>query len=172
MSWDDFYRRRDAINLVLARAGRAPQGLPFEGLAEVEAVFADREELALALQYKWSQALMGRIAVALTDVARTPELDHVEAVAGAWRATAKHEPVLRALLDGYAAEAGDRFRAALLAEQRMLAFAAGLAEAGEPANETARIGAAFLALVRNAPSRPARPRNPIEQLLRRLVASS
>jgi hypothetical protein len=82
------------------------------------------------------------------------------------------QPELRALLDAYAADAGPVFRAELAAEQWMLALAAGLAEVGEPAEETARIGAAFLALIRSGPRQPARRRHPIEQLVRRLVASS
>jgi hypothetical protein len=172
MSWDDFYRRRDAIDLVLAHARRHPgAGLPFDELSAVRGVFADRDELALALQYKWSQLLTGRVAVALADAERAQDVDHLEAVACAWRTSAARHPELRALLDGY--EPDDRFRAASQAEQRMIAYATGLAEPGEPAPETARIGAAFLALVRTAPRQPVRRRaSPIEQLFRRLVASS
>lgn len=170
MSWEDFYRRRDAIGLVLAHAKRRKgTDLSFDAVREV---FADRGELAAALQYKWSQQLTGRIAVALVDPDQ--DLDHVEAVASAWRATARRHPELRALLDGYAAEADDVFHAVQRAEQRMLALAAGLAEQGEPADETARIGAAFLALIRSAPQQPPTRRraNAIEQLFRRLVASA
>jgi hypothetical protein len=168
MSWADFYRRRDAIALVLAHARRNKgSGLPFGEIDAVATVFADREELALALQYKWSQLLMGRIAVALTDAG---DADHVDAVATAWRTTASTHPELRDLLEGYAPDGREVFQACLHAEQRMIALAAGLAEPGEPADETARIGAAFLALIRSAPRQPTRRRNhPIEQLLRRLV---
>lgn len=174
MSWTDFYARRDAIDSALAYAGRhegAP--LPFDELDDVRSVFADREELGLALQYKWSQALTGHVAVALSDAERTPDIDHVEAVATAWRTAAAKQPEVRALLDAYAAsgQAGERFREAQRAEQRMLAHAAGLAETGEAADEVARIGAAFIALIRGIPSQTRR-RKPIEQLLRRLVASA
>ena len=173
MGWQDFYQRRDAIDMVLAHAGRHPgAGLPLNELPEVQAVFADRESLALALQYKWSQALMGRIAVALTDADQTEDIDQVVAVATAWRLAARQQPALRDLLDTHTSDAGDEFRGAVRAEQRMLAFAAGLAEPSEPADETARIGAAFQALIR-APRQPiARSTNPVEQLFRRLVASS
>jgi hypothetical protein len=169
MSWEDFYRRRDAIALVLAHARRHKgTDLPFDA---VRTVFADREELALALQYKWSQLLMGRIAVALADAGRSEDADHVETIAAAWRATATRHPELRDLLDNYTPDAGEVFLTCLAAEQRMVALAAGLAELGEPADETARIGAAFLALIRTTPRQSARRRNhPIEQLLRRLVA--
>jgi hypothetical protein len=123
------------------------------------------------LQYKWSQALTGRVTVALSDAERALDVDHVEAVATAWRTTAAKNPELRALLDDYLPVAGPAFRAAVRAEQRMIAYAAGLAETGEPAEETARIGAAFIALVRGTPRTPIRRGNPVEQLLRRLVAS-
>jgi hypothetical protein len=167
MSWANYYQRRDAIDRVLAQGA----DLPMHDEA-VRAVFADRESLALALQYKWSQILMGHIAAALVDADRTPDIDQVEAVAAAWRTAARRQPALRALLDGHAADAGEEFRSALRAEQRMLAFAAGLAEPTEPANETARIGAAFLALVQSTPRQPVnRHANSVEQLFRRLVAS-
>ena len=171
MSWTDFYRRRDAIDQVLAHARRHDDaGLPFEELPAVRAVFGSRAELALALQYKWSQALTGRVSVALADAERAPDVDHVEAVANAWRATARANPVLRRLLDEH--EPDDEFRAAVRAEQRMLAYAAGLADVTEPAGEAARVGAAFLALIRGTPDHTPRHANPIEQLFRRLVASA
>jgi hypothetical protein len=167
MGWTSYYQRRDAIDQVLTHAGQHPgAGLP----VAVPAVFADRESLALALQYKWSQVLMGHIAAALVDADH--DIDQVEAVATAWRTAARQQPALRDLLDGYTAEAGEEFHRALRAEQRMVAFAAGLAEPGEPATETARIGAAFLGLVRGTPRQPINRRtNPVEQLFRRLVAS-
>jgi hypothetical protein len=112
------------------------------------------------------------MAVALNDAETAPDTDHVEAVAGAWRAAARHAPALRTLLDGHAADpaAGPEFRAAQRDEARQVAYAAGLAEPGEPADEAARVGAAFLALVRTTP-RPGR-RGPIERALRRLVATA
>lgn len=173
MSWTDFYQRRDAIDLVLAHAKHHPgAGLPFADLAEVRAHFGSREELALALQYKWSQVLLGRLGVALLDAERNAEVDNLEAVTSAWRRAATDAPVLRDLLDGYVEDAGTEFLAALAHEQRMVAYAAGLAEFGEPAAETARVGAAFLALIRGTPIRPQRGRHPIERLIRKVDASS
>lgn len=172
MSWEDFYRRRDAIDAVRAYARKHDTTtLPFDEIDDVPAVFADRDELALALQYKWSQALQGRVTVALSDAERAQDTDHVEAVAAAWRTTAARLPELRTLLDRHLPDANRDFRAAVAAEQRMIAHAAGLAEIGEPADETARIGAAFIGLVRTTPKQPIRRGNPVEQLLRRLVAS-
>jgi hypothetical protein len=169
MGWSDFYRRRDAIELVLATAD---DRLPYAELAPVRAAFRSREDLALALQYRWTQALAGRLDVAMTDAEQSADVDHVGAVAAAWRTTARCHPALRRLLDSYAAEAGERFRAAIRAEQRTVALAAGLAGPDEPAGEVAGVGAAFLALVRERPDQPVRGGRPIEQLFRRLVASS
>ncbi|HKN98065.1 MAG TPA: hypothetical protein VJX10_13170 [Pseudonocardiaceae bacterium] len=169
MSWADHYRRRDAIELVLATGG---DRLPYAELESVREAFPSREDLALAMQYRWTQALTGRLDVALTDAERSADVDHVGAVAEAWRATARRCPELRRLLDSYWPEGGSRFREAVRAEQRMVALAAGLAGHDEPADEVARIGAAFLALVREGPDRPVRGGRPIEQLFRRLVASS
>ena len=46
MSWDEFGRRRRAIDAVLAHAERYPAaGLPFEQLPAVRAVFASRAEI-------------------------------------------------------------------------------------------------------------------------------
>jgi hypothetical protein len=173
MSWADFYRRRDAIDQVLAHARRHQDShAPYDELDTVRSVFGSRDELALALQYKWSCLLTGRLAAALADAERTQDADQVDAVAAAWRTTARQHPELRRLLDNHAKVGDAEFRAALRAEQRMVAHAAGLADADEPADETARIGAAFLTLVRGTPQRPMRRANPIEQLFRRLVAST
>jgi hypothetical protein len=173
MSWTDFYQRRDAINLVLDQARRNPGvGLPFDELPTVRAQFGSEEELALALQYKWSQLLLGRVGVAFVEAEHDKDADNLETVATALRRAAAEAPVLRDLLESYAEKAGHAFLAALAAEQRMVAYAAGLAEPGESAEQTARVGAAFLALIRGGSTRPARRRNPIEQLLRRLVASA
>jgi hypothetical protein len=169
MSWTEFYQRRDTIDLVLTQARRDPgAGLPFAELPEVRSQFGSREELALALQYKWSQLLLGRLGVALLDA----DVDSLEAVTSAWRRAAADAPVLRELLDGYATDAGSEFRAALAAEQRMIAYASGLAEFGEPAADVARIGSAFLALIRDTPNHEHRRRNPIESLIRKVVTSS
>jgi hypothetical protein len=157
MSWTDFYQRRDTIDLVLARAKRDPgAGLPFTELTEAREQFGSPEQLALALQYKWSQLLLGRLGVALLEAERDTEIDNLEAVTSAWRRTAADAPVLRELLDGYVQDAGPEFLAALAHEQRMVAHAAGLAEFGEPADETASVGSAFLALIRDTPRTPQR----------------
>ncbi len=126
-------------------------------------VFGGDDELALALQCKWSQQVHGRVAAALAGAERAEEVDQVAAVAHRY-------PTLRRILDKHL-RAGEAFGEAVRAEQRMLVLAAGLADAGEPP-EAARIGVAFLALIRTTPDRPNRPPNPVEKLFRRLGARS
>lgn len=170
MGWEDHYRRRDALNAVLEHAKRDPAaGLPF---TEVADVFATPADLLLALHYKWVMALTGRLGVALSEASGSPDLDPVDAVIAAWRATAAEHGELRQLLDAGADDHELAMRPAIEREQRLLALAAGLAEPGERPEEITRVGATLLALVRNAPERPARRRGPVEQLLRRLVTSA
>lgn len=155
MGWDDFYRRRDALDSVLAS---------YEpGVLDVPDVFDGPDELLLALHHRWSLRLAGRVELA------TLSGDPVEAVGAAWRETAAADPALRRLLDEHA----DRpaLRGVTLAEQRMLATAARLAEPGADPDEQAAVGAAFVALVRNSPQRTVRC-NPVERLLRKLVPSA
>jgi hypothetical protein len=172
MSWENYYRRRDALDQVLTYARKhASVKDAFGELPEVRSVFTSREQLALALQYKWSQILTGRMMVALSGPDRMPGFDLAEAVASAWRTAARTNPELRRLLDDYLADAGEEFRAAIDAEHRMIAFATGLADFDEPTVTTTRIGTAFLALVQDMPLEPMRRRNPIEQLLRLVVPS-
>ncbi|OZM70034.1 hypothetical protein CFN78_27590 [Amycolatopsis antarctica] len=170
MSWDDFYRRRDVMDAVLRRARRDPAGpLPFAEVPGATGMFGTETDLLLALHHRWSLLLAGRLRAAIGDAADVGgDGTHVDEVSRAWRATAEQHSTLRAVLD---AGVG-RYPAELLpvheAEHRMLALAAGLAEPGEPAAETARIGGAFVALLRAG---PAPRRNPVGQLLRRLTPS-
>jgi hypothetical protein len=156
VSWADFYQRRDAIDAALRHIHEGQCGpLPL-------GVFRDETELLLALHHKWLMALTGRMELALAETG-----DPVEAVAEAWRATATRHEALRRLLDDETHR--ETLRPAIEGEHRLLALSAELALPDEPTGEITAAGAAFLALVR---SRPARRRNPVEQLLRRLVASA
>lgn len=172
MSWTDFYRRRDALDAVLELARHDPEGpLPFPGKAAAE--FADPAEALLALHYRWSVRLTGRVGLAQVDAERDPAVDPVEAVAEAWRTTAAENPVLRRVLDANADGHGGVLASALDGEQRTLALAAGLAEPAEPRAEISRVGAAFLALIRSAPPKQVQRRdNPVEQFLRGLLTSA
>lgn len=139
MSWNDYYRRRDVIDAVLAVPG--PIGEAFTQVPDAAAVFADTDELLLALDHKWTRALTARIGLALTDT----DGDRVDAVSAAWRQTVAENPALRRVLDensgGVLADAAAR-------EHRMLALAAGLAEFTEPNDVLERVGGAFAALLR------------------------
>lgn len=173
MSWNDFYRRRDALNAVLEHARDDQAGeLPFAEVPDVAEVFTGPEELLRALHYKWVLALTGQLGVALSEAERSPDLDPVDATSAAWRATAATQPVLRRLLDEHADGYGPAMHAAIEGEQRLVALAAGLAEPHEPKDEVTRIGATYLTLLRTTPKRPVRRRGPVEQLLRRLVPSA
>jgi hypothetical protein len=169
MSWADFYRRRDAINAVLETARREPD----RDLAwsDVSDLFATPAELLLALHYSWMLVLTGRLGVNLAKADRDPGMDRVDAVLTAWRATAAQHDALRRILDVHAEEPA--MRPAIEGEQRLLALSAGLAELHDSSDEITRVGAALVALARNAPERVAQKRRgPVEQLLRRLVASA
>jgi hypothetical protein len=173
MSWTDFYRRRDALDAVLEHARHDPAGtLPFAEVPEAAEVFTGPEDLLLALHHRWTMKLTGRLGVALAEAGRDPGIDPVDAVLAGWRATAVEHGTLRRLLDAGAAEHAAALRPAIEGEQRLLALTAGLAEHGDTPEEIIRVGATLLALLRDAPEHPARRRGPVEQLLRRLVASA
>ena len=147
MSWTDFYRRRDALDAVLrAAAGDTAAPLTYD-----RDLFATEDDLLAALHYRWMQQLTGRLGLALEG----GDGDRVEAVTHTWRALAAEQPVLRAVLDEHLAS-----RDLVDREHRLLALTAGLADLTEPSDEIAKVGAAFLALVRKTPdtAAPARHR--------------
>lgn len=149
MGWDEYYRRRDALNGVIER-GELSVPEPFTGPTEV----------LLALHHRWSLQLVGRVELAAAAD------DPVDAVGAAWREAAAANPALLALLDEYTDH--PPLRALIRAEQRMLARAAGLTGPEDGRLEQAALGAAFVALLRNGPQER---RNPVERLLRKLVPS-
>ena len=93
MSWNDYYRRRDVIDAVLATTGTIEDA--FTQVPDAAAVFADTDELLLALDHKWTRALTAHIGLALSDTER----DRVDAVSAAWRRAVADNPTLRRLLD-------------------------------------------------------------------------
>jgi hypothetical protein len=135
MGWNDFYRRRDALNGVIER-GELSVPDPFDGPTEV----------LLALHHRWSLQLDGRVELAATE-----DDDPVDAVGAAWRAAAAANPGLRRLLDEYADHPA--LGAVTREEHRLLAHAAGLTSPGDGRTEQAAVGAAFVALLRNGPTR-------------------
>lgn len=170
MSWKRYHQRRQAMDIALTRATRDPSALPYSEHPLVEAAFESRTELLLALQYTWSQQLNGRLELALYEADRN-DTDRVEAVADAWRRTARENPVLRRVLDAHLDGDEPALKRAREDEARELAVTAGLAERIEPAEEASRIGAAFTALLRTRPSTPqAGRRNPMRRLSERLAS--
>jgi hypothetical protein len=125
MGWDDFARRRKAIMAVLDYATAHPSaGLPFDEVADVPNVFANRYELVLALQYKWRQALWSRLELLSLDGARTGFLEAKDLVKRAWDECAKAEPALRRLLDETAGDFGAALRRALSQQDDLITSAA------------------------------------------------
>jgi AcrR family transcriptional regulator len=154
MGWQDFYRRRDALNAAID-----------QGEVRASDAFPDERELLLALHHRWAQRLTARVELAELDYTD----DLVDAVGNAWRRTVSDNARLRALLDEHADNPA--LRPLIEAEHRMLARVAGLTEAGDSPEEEASIGAAFVALQKSAPDERPR-RNPVERLLRRLAPSA
>ncbi|MFB9902403.1 hypothetical protein [Allokutzneria oryzae] len=166
MSWEDFYRRRDVLDAAVTTVrDRSDARLTLTEVPGATAEFGDAAELAAALHYRWMLLLTARVDLALLETERSGG-DRVEAVTAAWQRTAATEPALRRVLDANPVPEDAAAR-----ERRMLALAAGLAEAGDSAAEIDRIGAAFLGLVRSAPAPSAR-RNPLSGLLRKLALSA
>lgn len=149
MGWDEYYRRRDALNGVLER-----------GELSVPEPFAGPTEVLLALHHRWSLQLAGRVELAATAD------DPVDAVGAAWREAAAANPALLRLLDEHADH--PPLRALIRAEQRMLAHAAGLTGPEDGRLEQAALGAAFVTSLRDGPRER---HNPVERFLRRLVPS-
>ncbi|GAA4006302.1 hypothetical protein GCM10022247_30020 [Allokutzneria multivorans] len=174
MSWDDFYRRRDALDAAVATACTHPDTQlpvvtedPLAG-SSMNAIedLSTAEGVAQALHYRWMLLLTSRVDLALLEAERTGG-DLVEAVTSAWHRTAETEPALRRVLDANPVPA-----ASLAREHRMLALAAELACAGDSDENIERIGAALLGLVRSAP-KPVAPRcSPLSGLLRKLALSA
>jgi hypothetical protein len=131
MSWDEHSRRRAAIDAVLEfAAGNPDHGLGYEHLPVVQALFKDRRELVLALQYQWSLALWARIELLSLDPRnarrRAPRLDAGQLARVAWAETALRHPVLRRLLDTHREELGPT-----IVQDEQLLISAGLGHCAE-----------------------------------------
>ncbi|MGH3881495.1 MAG: hypothetical protein ACRDSK_31100 [Actinophytocola sp.] len=144
MGWADYYRRRDALNSVIER-----------GELAITDEFTSTGELLQALHHRWSLRLAGRV-----ELASLAE-NQLAAVGAAWREAAGENLDLRRLLDEHADHPA--LREVTLAERRMIATAAGLADPQDGADEQAGAGAAFVAMLRNGSQR--------RRFLRRLVPS-
>lgn len=162
MSWNDFYARRDIMRDAVDRAAAGDGRLPFAELDGAAELFGTERQLLLALYHRWTLLLGGtlRAMAAAPEDGHAPEVDTdlPDRVSAAWRQTATEHATLRAVLDTAIETDPEALRPALEAEQRMLAYAAGLAEPGEPIDEATKIGGSFLALIRHAGAVPARGR--------------
>lgn len=129
MGWQEYYQRRDALDQVVA-AGRlnVPDG------------FTDESEVLLALQYRWTLHLTGRL-----EMAEHTGGDLVDGVRHAWLATASANAPLRRLLDEHIGHPA--LRSSVLRQQALLARAAGLVDPQDTFPEQAAVGAAYLALL-------------------------
>ncbi|GAA2339593.1 hypothetical protein GCM10009854_14990 [Saccharopolyspora halophila] len=163
MSWNTYYQRKHAIAEVLDNARRDPRS----ALDTIPNPFTGAGELLAALHYKWMQQLNGRVEVALADTEHSPHGDRVEAVTTAWRRTAATNPALRDVLEHHAEH--PVLRAANAQQHRMLALAAGLAEQHEDEHDIARVGQAFLHLLRATPAQAEERSRP--GVLRKLIPS-
>lgn len=172
MSWTDFYRRQEILDATVRLAARNPGApLPLDEVPGAEEHFGTEENVLLALQYKWTQALTGRLRAEVADPDDADGLgDHVDAVTRAWRAVVEEHGTLRAVLDG-GFERHASLRRMHEGELRMLAVTAGLADPREPGEEIVKVGHALEALLRTRHEEPAR-RRPVMGHLRRLLAPS
>jgi hypothetical protein len=132
-AWQAHHRRSAALRDVVA-------GLEQDGrLAWDDEVFADRDDVLVALHDLWARRLLARVDTAL-------ELDSDDAVDDAWRGAAASMPAVRRVLDEHAdlptLAAGERN------EHRMVAVAAGLATLGDPVAYAAARGREHVAGLR------------------------
>lgn len=168
MSWNDFYRRRDAIDAVLAAAAhRRTSALPYHELPAVRTAFESKDELLSALQYKWQRALSAQIDLALSEADDDPRVDRFDLLRDAWQAATRREPTLRAILDEHAGHPA--IQAQVDSERRQLAHLSGLTSAGDTEEDAATLGGTFLALVHAGPRQRHSRGN---GLLRKLVGAA
>jgi hypothetical protein len=119
MGWDEHKRRRAALKALLDYAEQHPTaGLPYAQVDEVRAVFGDRSDVILALQYQWSQALWSRIELLSAQV-RQPS-DATALARQAWAQCATANPTLRRLLDTHLDECGRSVAAVREREQLLI----------------------------------------------------
>jgi hypothetical protein len=129
MTWTTFHRRGEVLRTVIGAADARRDGLLPMDVAGVSETFGDELGLLGALTLRWHTRLSGHLERALMH----PPLDAVEAVVGAWQATADELPGIRLVLDHYRAAPLDDQMAAVLVtttakEQALLAAMAGRAD--------------------------------------------
>lgn len=152
MTWNDHYRRRDALEAAVEHARTHPSDRPGpDTVPAARGVFEDADDLLCALQHRWTQLLTGRLDLAAGESGEDGHFDRLTAVRVAWQRTAEANPGLRALLDDHVEPAqqasSPRLREAVARELRMLARAGGLVEPFDDGDDIARIGSTVRRLI-------------------------
>jgi len=139
--WAAYHRRAQAVNAVIAQLDRTATAEP-AWTDELAEVFADRDDLLVALHDRWTRRLEGRI-----DMAAELSLEsNADVVADAWRQVAAELPGVRRVLDANADHPA--LRKHELHEHRMVAIAADLAAMVDPVEWAAARGIRFVAELR------------------------
>jgi hypothetical protein len=142
-AWDTYHRRATALRQVVTDLDRSGSSTPHWD-DELAAVFADRDDLLVALHDLWTRRLAARVDLAMEIDEHGPQ----ESVALAWREVADELPGVRRVLDAQADNPA--LRRSDRAEHRMLAISAGLATMGDPSSRSAAAGARLVARIRDA----------------------
>jgi hypothetical protein len=143
--WAAYHRRAAALNDVIAHLDRTEATTP-DWSGDLAGVFADREDLLVALHDRWTRRLEGRI-----DMAAELDLEPAPvAVAKAWRQVATELPGVRRVLDAQAQHPA--LRKHELHEHRLVAIAAELAAMVDPVEWAAAQGSRFVTELRRVPT--------------------
>ena len=142
--WAAYHRRAAALKDVVADLDLTGASEPTWS-DDLACVFADRDDLLVALHDSWTRRLEGRI-----DMAAELDLEPATvAVADAWRQVAAELPSVRRVLDAQAQHPA--LHRHELHEHRMVAIAAELAAMVDPVEWAAARGARFVAELRQVP---------------------
>lgn len=127
MSWNEYRRRGEVLQFVIAHADMARDGVLPMDLPGVAEHFTDELDLVASLLLRWHSRLSGNLERALATQPMSPE----DAVSAAWAQTAEQMPGVRAILDRCAEDPRDEPMADAIQRARdsewgQLALAAGL----------------------------------------------
>lgn len=150
-AWETYHRRHRALRGVVAELDASGvEDVPWS--EDLAGVFADRDDLLVALHDLWSRRLEGRVEMALDVGVDLP----AECVETAWYEVAAELPGVRRVLDAHAHD--QVLRRHEQHEHRLLAIAAGMADPGAPLAPAAAAGAQLVADIRARHVAPAVPR--------------
>lgn len=149
-AWDTYRRRATAVREIVDQLDRTGADEPDWNDATA-AVFADPDDLLVALHDLWTRRLEARVEFALD----LDQGDVEESIAIAWTEVAASLPGVRRVLDRH--QYDDCLRRHEVHEHRLIAVAAGLATVEDPMELSARAGARFVERIRTHVAVP-RPR--------------